>query len=62
MGGILGGGVKGYVAPPSQIIAGEGGLAPLPPLPTPMIFHSNNQISSILSMASGTHVAGTFFN
>ena len=35
MGGLLGGGAKGYVGPPSQIIGG--GLAPPgPPLPTPM--------------------------
>ena len=32
VGGLLGGGGKGYVGPPSQIIGG--GLAP--PLPTPM--------------------------
>ena len=37
MGGLLGGGGKGYVGPPSQIIGGGGPAPPLPPpLPTPM--------------------------
>ena len=44
MGGLLGGGGgarggKMYVGPTSQII---GGLAPCPPLPTPMIMESFN--------------------
>ena len=34
MGGLLGGGAKGMLAPPSQIIGGPG--PPDPPLPTPM--------------------------
>ena len=37
VGGLLGGGAKGYVGPPSQINGGGGGgLAP--PLPTPMCY------------------------
>ena len=36
MGGLLGGGPKGMLAP-SQIIGGE--LPPCPPLPTPMILN-----------------------
>ena len=49
MGGLLGGGggVKGYVGPPSQIIGG--GLAPLPPpppLPTPMRFKNKKKMKS----------------
>ena len=39
VGGLLGGGAKGYVGPPSQIIGGPAPLAPPPwppPLPTPM--------------------------
>ena len=39
VGGLLGegGGGKGYVGPPSQIIGGPGPLPPTPPpLPTPM--------------------------
>ena len=36
MGGLLGGGGKGYVGSPSQIIGG-GAAPPPPPLPTPML-------------------------
>ena len=42
VGGLLGGGAKGYVGPPSQIIGGPGPSCPPPPppLPTPMILMS----------------------
>ena len=43
VGGLLGGGgAKGYVGPPSQIIGGGGAWPPHgPPLPTPMISITN---------------------
>ena len=40
MGGLLGGGAKGYVGPPPLKLLGGGGLAP--PLPTPMIYENKS--------------------
>ena len=36
VGGLLGGGAKGYVGPPLKLLGGPGSPGPPPPLPTPM--------------------------
>ena len=53
VGGLLGGGGKGYAGPPLKLLGG-GGLAPLPPLPTPIKRTERTRTTELLTHSFDT--------